>query len=208
MSKNGNYNWECVVWYSSLGSVQQLADFSVKGYLSPLHNLDGGDFHYHWILCFDREKSYNQVMQMLREDRLAKPEDYEGEDVFPINTVKYVRDMTTRARYLCHLDETNKAHYDINQVRCFGGMDYSKYLNYTTDKVEDDLSLFQIIRKYNCTSYSQLVRYCAYVSKTYYKSVVGRCGFWSAYLRSLGMDSRSAEMENIIIEKEGMKYES
>ena len=192
-----SYNWECVVWKQSLESQDLIYDFRVKGYLSPLHDKDGGDPHYHWIMCFDSLKSYDQVMQMIEEGGLSEC----------VNTVRYVRDLTSSARYLCHLDEKKKFHYDPVYVECLGGVSYSKFLEFETDKALDDMSIIGIIRKYRIRSYAQLVDYCIYVKREHYRSVSGRCGFWSAYIRSIG-DSRSYELDNIINEKVGLSDEN
>lgn len=193
---NRSYNWECVVWKKSLESKDLIYDFRVKGYLSPLHDKDGGEPHYHWILCFDSLKSYDQIMDMINESGLSSA----------VNTVRYVRDLTSSARYLCHLDERKKFHYDPEYVECIGGTSYSKYLEYETDKALEDLSLIELIKKYRIRSYTQLVDYCIYVAKQHYRSVVGRCGFWSAYIRGMN-DPISQEAEAIIDEKRGIRYE-
>ena len=189
---NRSYNWECVVWADNLESKDQIFDFRVKGFLSPLHDQDGGKAHYHWIMCFDSLKSYDQIMEMIKDSGLDAA----------VNTVRYVRDLTSSVRYLCHLDERKKVHYDPAYVECIGGTNFSKYMDFETDRAEEDLTLIQLIRKYYIVSYAQLVNYCLFVKKQYYRSVVGRCGFWSAYLRSLN-DSKSIEIENMISEREG-----
>lgn len=189
------YNWECVVWEESLPNIKMISDFGVRGFLSPLHNLDGGQPHYHWIMIFNRQVSYESLMNMLMEEGFENC----------INTVKYIKDLPTRVRYLIHLDNPEKAQYDSSQVRCYGGVSFESYINEASDKFDDDTSLFDVIKKYNCTSFAQLVRYCSVVNRSQYKSVVGRCGFWSAYMRSLSNDSISWEMENIINEKRGIK---
>lgn len=193
---NRSYNWECVVWPDNLESLEQIFDFRVKGYLSPLHDMDGGKPHYHWIMCFDSLKSYDQIMQMIEESELSSA----------VNTVRYVRDLTSSARYLCHLDERKKFHYNPELVQCIGGTSYSKYLQYETDKALEDLSLIELIDKYRIRSYTQLVKYCIYVGTQYYKSVVGRCGFWSAYIRGFN-DPISNEAQSIIDEKKGIRNE-
>lgn len=195
MSVNKRYNWECVVWVKTLGDIQRIRDFGVKGYISPVHNMDGGDSHYHVIWCFDRQQTYDSVMSMIKEEGL--------DDC--INTVKYVKDLTSRARYLCHLDEKHKYHYSTEDVECMGGLSYSKFLDYTKDSADSDLTLFGIIDKYKVKSYAQLVKYCAYVEKDKYANVVGRCSFWSAYIKSLAFDIESPELNYIINEKRGIR---
>lgn len=195
------YNWECVVWEESLnrvGGVDKLIEFGVKGFISPLQDDDGGKNHYHWILCYQRQKSREMVMEEIKEAGLDGC----------INMVIPVKDLPTRARYLCHLDELHKTHYDPDLVIAIGGLDYHEYVNTPRDKKRIDKNLFDIIRKYNCTSYSQLVRYCCYVVPEYYSQVTGKCGFWSAYMRSLANDSCSLQMEYDINEKIGVKNET
>lgn len=193
---NRSYNWECVVWTENLQSLDQIFDFRVKGYLSPLHDMDGGKPHYHWIMCFDSLKSYDQIMEMIKESDLDAA----------VNTVRYVRDLTSSARYLCHLDERKKFHYNPEYVQCIGGTSYSKYLDYETDRALEDLTLIELVKKYRIRSYTQLVDYCLYVAKSHYRSVVGRCGFWSAYIRGFN-DPISIEAENAINEKRGIRNE-
>lgn len=192
------YQWEAVIWIESAPSnlIDIIVDeFGVKGFLSPVHKSKNEKYHYHWLLCYDSAKSYQQVMDDITSA---------GLDVC-VNTVQYVKDITTRARYLCHLDSKTKEHYSPSDVICIGGTTYDKFLEYTVDKLNDDLSIIELIDRYKCKSYAQLVKYCIYCNRDYYRSVVGRCGFWSAYLRSLSMDSNSFEMQNIIDEKRGKK---
>ena len=200
------YQWECVVWKESLpeDGLDALVKFGVTGYISPVHNDaedEEGHPHYHWILCFPTSKSYQQVMQMMDDEGLRNTPDHKG----PVNTVKYVKDLNLRKRYLCHLDEKHKQHYSPEDVICIGGAEYDDCLHTTPDKQNDDLSIIELIKKYNCTSYAQLVEYCLYCDREHYRSIVGRCGFWSAYLRSRSQDSKSRELEYIINEKRGKK---
>lgn len=192
------YNWECVVWVESLPSLDLIYDFGVKGYLSPVHNMDGGKPHYHWILCYTRQVSYDTVMEQLREDGLDAC----------VNTVRYVRDMDTRARYLCHLDEPHKFHYSPEDVKCIGGTDYSKYLYYGEERIDTDMSIVKIIEKYRCRSFAQLVNYSIFVNRSIYKTIAGRANFWSSYIRSLAMDSNSIEMQNAINERRGKESDT
>lgn len=200
------YNWQYVVWEENLESIQKLIDFGVRGFISPLHVSDNEKAHYHWITMFPRQQSYEAVMDMLRNDDLLNEEGHVG----PINTALPVRDIVVAARYLVHADEDPnvKPHLDPEMVISVGGIDYMKYFNDVGDSFESDRGIFQLIKKYNCTSYAQLVNYCAYVSPSYYKSISGKCGFWSAYMRSLANDHISVQMQYIIDEKESQLNEN
>lgn len=192
------YQWEGVLWPehypSKEDAISAIMEFGVKGYISPVHQDDGGKSHFHFIWCFDSAKTYEQVMQMIEDDGLQG-----------VNTVKYIKDITTRARYLIHRDNPNKAQYSPEDVICMGGTDYNQFLNVSADKYNDDLTLMEVIDKYQVRSYAQLVKYCAYCSREHYKSVVGRCGFWSAYVRSLANDINSKELQYLIDESRGKK---
>lgn len=195
------YQWEAVIWLES--APEDLIDiitddFGVKGFLSPIHMSKNEKFHYHWLLCYDSAKSYQQVVDDITAAGLDGC----------INTVQYVKDLTTRARYLCHLDSQRKEHYSPEDVICIGGTSYDKFLEYTVDKINDDVSIIELIDKYRVRSYAQLVRYCLYCNRQLYRSVVGRCGFWSAYVRSLAMDPLSPSLENIIDERKGKENDS
>ena len=99
------YNWECVVWIDSLNNIGQITDdFGVAGYLSPIHNMDGGRPHLHWIMCYDRQRTYDQVMYDIELAGLSGA----------VNTVKYVKSLSTRCRYLCHLDTPKKYQYSTD----------------------------------------------------------------------------------------------
>lgn len=192
------YQWEGVIWPEHLDVdfeghyiLDPIIDFGVKGFISPLHSMDGGKPHFHWIMCFDSSKTYEQVMGMLKDEHLDEC----------VNTVKYVKDLTTRVRYLTHEDNPKKFHYAAEDVISIGGMDREQFMHFTSDKVQTDVSLMKVIDTYRVRSFAQLVKYCMYVDKESYRSVVGRCGFWSAYLRSLREDPNSFELQNIIDER-------
>lgn len=200
MSSPRWYQWWGVVWQETLpeGGLDRLQNFGVTGYISPLHNGEDdeeGHPHYHWILCFPTSKTYQQVMQMIEDEGLGSC----------INTVRYIKDLNWAKRYLCHLDETKKIKYSPEDVICIGGSEYDDCLHSTPDKQNDDLTIIELVKKYKVNSYAQLVEYCLYCDREHYRSIVGRCGFWSAYLKSRAQDSRSREMDYIINEKRGKK---
>lgn len=86
-----------------------------------------------------------------------------------------------------------------------GGLTYDIFLKEESDSINKDKTVIELIEKYNVRSYAQLVKYCLYVQPKYYQSVVGRCGFWSAYVKSRANDFISVEMEYVIEESRGKK---
>lgn len=87
--------------------------------VSPLHDQDKDPFgkdkepHYHVLVVFD---------DSMTSDLCRKVIDSIGG--VGCETVQSVR---AYARFLCHLDNSDKVHYPIGQVRCFGGMSCDKF---------------------------------------------------------------------------------
>lgn len=180
-------------------------DIGVNGWISPVHtDSESGKPHRQFLLKFPHPRSYDQVMKLLQDRGINDPDTKRQ----TVNTVRYAPDEKRSGRYLCHLDEDDKEHYKPEDVITMGSIPYSVFLDAEVDEKDTDTSLFELIEKYRCRSYSQLVRYCTYVEPKFYRAVCGRCGFWSAYLKSLSMDPNSAEMEYIISEKKGKQNDN
>lgn len=88
--------------------------------VSPLHDQDknpeGDDKepHYHVLIVFDDSMTFDLCRKVIDS----------------INGVgcESVQSVRGYARYMCHLDNPRKAQYSADDVRCFGGMSYDKFL--------------------------------------------------------------------------------
>ena len=82
--------------------------------VSPLHDRDinaNGEVkkpHYHVLVQFDGPTTYKNVKESIC--------DVVGGTI-PQRTIS----LRGYYRYLCHLDNPEKAQYDINDIKCYGG---------------------------------------------------------------------------------------
>ena len=118
MEKKRTRNWATVVYPESAGEnwVDKLKALIVPALISPLHdkdtNADGTakKNHYHVMVLFDGVKTQEQARDVF--DEIA------GVGAEPIKSVR------AYARYLCHMDNPEKAQYDVSDVQTLGGVDY------------------------------------------------------------------------------------
>ncbi len=129
---------------------ERLNDLHVPVAISPLHDLDFDEnkekkkAHYHVILVFDGKKSYEQIKEIT--DSLCAP----GPQ--PINC------LSSYYRYLCHLDETYKVHYDVNGIILLGGFDPK---NYISEQIGVFVSeMVDYVQANNVVEYSEFVEFC------------------------------------------------
>lgn len=127
MAEKRKRNWAFVLYPESAPEDwrEQLRRLLIPGYISPLHdddvNADGEKkkAHYHVILTFKGLKSYEQVKEIT--DSLKAP------------APQVCKDIRAYARYLCHLDNPEKAQYSIADVECIGGTDYLEKIKSAAD---------------------------------------------------------------------------
>lgn len=157
------------VWVSYPESIaegwrEKLTNEGVPMFISPLHDRDvSGDgtrkkAHNHALMLWDSPTSYE----------VARPiADMVGAVMPPKNPKRgapkpYAVNVRTAARYLCHLDNPEKAQYDPNSVTCINTTlaDYFDIINSAGD---DDLVLDEItdyIDAEGVTSFAAFIRYC------------------------------------------------
>lgn len=129
-TKDDRYrNFAYVVYPDSLPEHWKdiLSDLHVPIFISPLHDNDinaNGEPkkpHYHLVIMFEGKKSITQI------ENLLKP--LNGPD-----HVEVINNLRSYARYLCHLDNPDKAQYDIEKVVSLSGADYLFVIGLPTDK--------------------------------------------------------------------------
>lgn len=124
----------------------------VPAFISPLHDKDVNPTgepkkpHYHVVLMFDGVKTREQA-----QDIISK-----------INGVgcEVIQSIRGYARYLCHLDNPEKAQYKQEDVRSLCGADYPGTIGLVTDKYKAIGEMIDYCREYNIYSYSDLLEYC------------------------------------------------
>ena len=130
-----------------------LSDEKIPTFVSPLHDKDinpGGEpkkLHYHVMVMFEGKKSQDQVSELF--------------SAFGGVGVEIVKSMRGYARYLCHMDNPEKAQYDQGQVKCFGGADYPSAVGLAIDKYIAIKEMIAFCDEMGILSYSDLLQYCA-----------------------------------------------
>lgn len=148
-------NWATVVYPESAPENWRdvLSDLHTPVFISPLHdrdiNPDGSlkKKHWHVMLMFEGVKSVEQVEQIFSQIGGV------GHEI--------IQSIRGYARYLCHLDNPEKAQYDTGEVTQLGGADYFETINLPTDKFAAIREMQQFVLEHNITSYADLLDYSA-----------------------------------------------
>lgn len=154
--------------------IQILKDLHIPCFISPIHDKDvieGGDEkgtpkkpHYHVMLVFESLKTPQQAMEIF--DQIGGV------------GLEYVKTRRGMARYLCHLDNPEKAQYSKDDVICIGGVDYLETISIVADKyavldsvvcfikdhqIENILDLYQYAKDNNMMDWVRIVHDKAWV---------------------------------------------
>lgn len=152
--KGRTRNFATVVYPESAPEKWQdrLVEQFVPAFISPLHDKDinpTGEAkkpHYHVVVMFDGVKTKEQA-----QDLFAK-----------IGGVgcEVVQSLRGYARYLCHMDNPDKAQYNQEDVRSLCGADYVGTVGLVLDKYKAIGEMIDFCKEYNIYSYSDLLEYC------------------------------------------------
>ena len=153
-TKSRTRNYATVVYPESAPEGWQniLADQFVPCLISPLHDKDlnpTGEVkkpHYHVIVLYDSVKTLEQAKDLFSF--------INGVGCEPVQSIRGY------ARYLCHLDNPDKAQYDASQVRALCGADYANLIGLVTDKYKAIGEMLDFCVENNITSYANLLMYC------------------------------------------------
>lgn len=168
-------NFATIVYEESApeGWLDILDSYHIPAFVSPLHSRDlkednSGEFkkpHWHVLIMFAGKKSPDSVKELT--------ESFGGVGLEKVQTLK------AYARYLCHLDDDDKAQYNPEEVLCFGGSDYRRYL---TKDIEKDVVIGEIvdyILENEGVTFAHVVKYARYNKPEWFKALVAT---GSAYL--------------------------
>lgn len=159
--------------------MDKLDQLHVAALISPLHDKDtnpNGEQkkpHYHVLLMFE------------------SPVDFEskGKPIFDeIGAVgrELVNSCRGYARYLCHLDNPEKAQYEPSQVRCMGGANYFATIDLPTDDVKLLGEIFEYIQENEIYSLAELLSLSRiYRPEWFYTITTSRCYVVDKFIKSL-----------------------
>lgn len=153
-------NFTAVVYPDSVNTpenwIDVLREEHIPAIISPLHDKDltaVGDpkkAHYHVILCFDSLKTPEQAREVFALIGAVCP---------PSDRQFKVAVLRTLARYMCHLDDPNKAQYDVSDVVCIGGIDYFEIIGSASDRYAAIGEMIDYCYENSVVSYAALLMY-------------------------------------------------
>jgi len=131
-----------------------LAEQFVPAFISPLHDKDLDPTgepkkpHWHVMVMYDSLKTLEQASELF--SRIGGV----GCEV--------VQSQRGYARYLCHMDNPDKAQYSTEDIRQLCGADYQTTIGLPTDKYKAIGEMIDFCQDNNVVSYSELLEYSRY----------------------------------------------
>lgn len=147
-------NWTFVVYPDSAPQNWQeiLDEEHIEWIQSPLHdkdvNADGTPKKPHWhiILLFDGNKSYEQIKEIADKVHAPSP--------------KYIQSVRAMVRYCAHLDNPEKAQYQVSDIIGHGGVDLAELLKPTASSRYEYISeMIDYISDNHVTEFIDFMRY-------------------------------------------------
>ena len=152
-------NFACVVYPESAPSdwLDTIAEAKIPVMVSPFHDKDFNPSrlpngepepkkpHYHVMACFEGNKTIEQARAFF--------ESFGGVGC------EVVSSLRGYARYLCHLDNPEKAQYSIDEAKAFGGADFITAIGLPTDKYKAIGEMMDWCVSEDIVSYSELLMY-------------------------------------------------
>lgn len=172
-------NWAFIMYPDSAPESWRdlLTGHHVDMLISPLHDADlnatGEEKKPHWhvVLAFSGPKTEKQAQELADSVNGTK--------------VQAVSSMRSYARYLCHLDNPEKAQYEPSQVVVLGGIDYLDMISSAADIDTAISQMEQWCDDNGIFSYAQLCRYARQNRPDWTRLLHHRCTVhMKAYLQS------------------------
>lgn len=149
-------NFATVIYPESAvkGWVDTLADTHIPIFISPLHDKDMNPNdepkkpHFHVMLMYEAVHTEAQARQV-----------FESVGGVGCEVIKELRGYT---RYLCHMDNPDKAQYEPSNVQALNGADFYKVISLTSDKYLAIREMMAYCLEHHIIYYHEL---CTYASK-------------------------------------------
>ena len=169
--------WTVVVYPESSPPdwVEQVKQTHLAYLISPIHDKDltaVGDYkkpHYHLVLMWENPTTFANVREVLK----------------PITEVcpQAVNNLGRLARYLVHMDDPDKAQYDVADIQS-GGVDLEEMLYSQNNRAKH----FELVHRYclehNITEYKDLLDRTLEDDMTVYHAAINNVSTVKAYLIS------------------------
>ena len=172
--------------------MDKLDELHIAVLISPLHDKDTNPSgepkkpHYHVLVMFESPKDYEtQVKPIFTEIGGVGRE--------------AVNSSRGYARYLCHLDNPEKAQYSPSEVRCMGGADFYAITNLPTDDIKLLGEIFAYIQENEIYSLAELLT----ISQVYYPKwfsmiAMSRCYVVDKFIKSLEWERQTGYVRSAV----------
>lgn len=179
LGRNRTRNFATVVYPESAPKDWQelLVQQYVPAFISPLHDQDinpTGEAkkpHHHVIIMFDSVKTLEQAKEVF--------------DVIGGVGCEVVKSLRAYARYLCHLDNPDKAQYPMDEVRQLGGADFYSVCECAIDRYTAIAEILDFCDDNHIYSFRQLLQVCRKEHFEWFRSLCdGGCIMLKEYLKT------------------------
>lgn len=178
---------------------ERLSAAHVAALISPLHDNDtnpDGELkkpHRHVLVMFEGPKEFDTQVKPLFDEIGGVGRE----------TVNSVRGY---ARYLCHLDNPEKAQYSTADVIQLGGADYNAIVHLPTDDSKMLVELFAYIKANQIYSLAELIDICAVNNMDWFNMItMSRAYIVDKYIKSLMWEqevSYERKSDKLIVDRE------
>ncbi|MCC8136088.1 MAG: replication protein [Ruminococcus sp.] len=191
MASNGKSNrskyYSTIVYTESAPPdwLEILQSHFVPAFVSPCHDSDvteDGEIkksHYHVMLLFDGLKSVPQAQEIF-------------DSIGGVGCEK-IKSLRGHARYLCHLDNPEKAQYSPDDVIALCGADYKSIIALPDDKCSTIGEIFDFCVENDIIYYSRLVMYARKNNDVWFKCLINNASCIVPFLRSLEYEKQREE---------------
>lgn len=202
--------WWCVVYPESAPSNWKdlVQETFLEAYISPLHDRDllpdgtPKKAHYHVVLAWAGPTTYSNAKEIMSSfGGICQP--------------KVIGSLRGVCRYLCHLDNPDKAIYSPDDVVCYNGADYLTVINIQTDKYLSIEEMQDFCDKYHVTSFVSLNNYARKHRRSdWFRALCDSAGYiMREYCKSLqyaienDIDTSSESLEAHIAQVDSVKVD-
>jgi len=164
---------------------ERLIEMHIPCLISPLHDKDEDPDgarkkpHWHVLLMFETVKDFETQVKPIFDE-------IGGVGREQVNSARGY------ARYLCHLDNSDKAQYNIEDVKAYGGADYLAITHLPTDDILALRGVFDFIRVNQIQSLAELIDICS----DYYPDWFSMISMSRGYIVDKYIKSVTWEQEN------------
>lgn len=205
------------VWVAYPESVAEdwreaLVNEGVPTFVSPLHDRDlNGDgtpkkVHYHGLMLWDSPTTYEIARAIADAIGAVMP----PKNPMPKSPKPYAVNVRTAARYLCHLDNPDKAQYNPEDVTCIN-CNLADYYEIIGSAADDDAvidEMLDYIDKNEVVSFAAFIRYCRQERPDWKRLAYHRyAAFITRYIKSCEWENRP-ERDDIEKLRERAEYEA